>query len=73
VVVRDSRDGFPKVKLLDSWGLVGKQKAREIATVADSGTLDEVEEWREVLSSEGFEEAYLALLREAREAAGVEG
>jgi hypothetical protein len=57
--------------LLRSWGAVGERRAEEIADVARTGTLEDVEDWRATLREEGFESEYLELLRQAREAAGV--
>lgn len=62
-----------ELELVHSWGIVGEKRAKEIAKVADSGPLEDVNGWRQVLVDEGFEEVYLELLREAREAAGVSG
>lgn len=68
---RDREKLRREVALLRSWGLVSASKAREIARVAESGSHADVKSWRSILVSEGFEQVYLGLLREAREAAGL--
>lgn len=58
--------------LLRSWGVLSPKKAAEIMGTARNGSIDDVKGWRDALREEGFETEYLALLREARETAGVE-
>jgi hypothetical protein len=60
-----------EVALLREWDLVGKQKAREIAGVAETGSLDDVRHWRDVLREQGFSDAYLELIGAAKDRAGV--
>lgn len=62
-----------EVGLLQRWGVLDKADAREALRIAKGGPVSEVEAWRRELREDVFEDEYLGILREAREAAGVSG
>jgi hypothetical protein len=60
-----------EAKILREWGVISPAKLAQINREATKGTLDDVNAWRSALRTEGFDAQYGALLREAKQTAGV--